>query len=71
MMMMMMIQFEFISHLTPTKTQHSINKNDIYNWCSTYTVETALLKYYDDDDDDDNEDDDNDDIPRTVQRLIL
>jgi len=57
------IQFEFISCLTPTKTQHSTNKNDIYNWFSTYIVETALLKH----DDDDN----NDDIRRTVQRLIL
>lgn len=62
----MMIQFEFISHLTPTKTQHSTNKNDIYNWFwfNTYIVETALLKRDDDDDD-------NNDIPRTVQRLIM
>ena len=64
---MMMIQFEFISHLPPTKTQHSTNKNDIYNWFITCIVETALLKHDDDDDDDD----DNDNIPRTVQRLIL
>jgi len=60
-----MIQFEFITHLTPTKTQHPTNKNDIYNWFSTYIVETGLLKHDDDDGDD------NDDIPKTFQRLIL
>jgi len=60
--MMTMIQFEFISHLTPQKTRHSTNKNDIYNWFGTYIVETALLKH---------DDDDNDDMPKTVQRLIL